>query len=368
MSKVMRPAWASIDLPALAHNLRAIRGFAGNNRVLAILKANAYGHGLTRIAQALTDIDAIGVARLDEALQLRNAGVTKPIVLLEGFFSADQIPVLAASNIEPVVHSTLQLQQLAEVANLTDRIKVWLKVDTGMHRLGVEPEDVSACYQRLYELPQVQGKPILMSHFACADEPNHSKNTSQITMFAQLHSDLSAAHGEVVTSLSNSAALLSNMAPQFDWVRPGLSLYGISPFANECGEQHGLKAVMTLQASIISVRKVAAGETVGYGAAWQPKADTNIGIVAIGYGDGYPRHAPEGTPVYINGRCYPLVGRVAMDMLTVDLGADLEVELGDTAQLWGKDLPVEIVAKAVGTIPYELLCNVARRVQLDYVE
>lgn len=364
----MRPAWASIDLPALAHNLRAIRGFAGNQRVLAILKANAYGHGLTRIAQALADIDAIGVARLDEALQLRNAGVTKPIVLLEGFFSADQIPVLAANNIEPVVHTQLQLQQLTEVTNLTDRIKVWLKVDTGMHRLGVEPNDVSACYQRLCDLPHVHGKPILMSHLACADEPNHTKNSSQIAMFEQLHGDLSAAHGDVVTSLANSAALLSSIAPQFDWVRPGLSLYGISPFANECGKKRGLKAVMTLQASIISVRKIAAGETVGYGAAWQPKAATNIGIVAIGYGDGYPRHAPEGTPIYINGRCYPLVGRVAMDMLTVDLGAELAVELGDTAQLWGKDLAVETVAEAVGTIPYELLCNVARRVQLDYVD
>lgn len=362
----MRPAWARIDLPALQANLQQIRSIAGDKRVLAILKANAYGHGLTRIAQALHDIDAIGVARLDEALQLRNAGITRPIVLLEGFFSANQIPILAASNIQPVLHNELQFAQLA--AAPIEPIRVWLKVDTGMHRLGVAVKEASTYYQALMAMPQVNGSPVLMSHFACADEPQHTQNQQQLGDFSQLHTHLCAQFGEVTTSLTNSAALLAGLGSEYDWVRPGLALYGISPFPQRTGCEHGLRAVMTLQASIISIRQVQAGATVGYGAAWCAERDTHIGIVAIGYGDGYPRHAPTGTPVWINGKVYPLVGRVAMDMISVDLGPNLAVALGDNAQLWGPDLPVEQVAEAVGTIPYELLCNVARRVQLDYIE
>lgn len=364
MAEAMRPAWAAIDLQALQNNTRVIRELAGERRILGVLKANAYGHGLTRIAQELSDIDAIGVARVDEALQLRNSGVTRPIVLLEGFFAAAQIPVLAASNIQPVIHNLHQLEQLTATVGVSNPMRVWLKIDTGMHRLGVEPAQVSACYQRLAELPQVDGAPILMSHFACADEPEHAQNSTQLKRFA----DVVAPYQNPVTSIANSAALLAGIGEQYDWVRPGLALYGVSPFLDTAGSDYSLQAVMNLYASVISVRKISAGEPVGYGAAWAPDHDTHIGIVAIGYGDGYPRNAPEGTPVWIRGRCYPLVGRVAMDMVTVDLGAELQVQLGDTAQLWGRELPVEKVAAAVGTIPYELLCNVARRVQLDYLD
>lgn len=364
MADLMRPAWAAIDLAALQHNVKVIRKLASGKRILAILKANAYGHGLQRIAQALTDIDAIGVARVDEALQLRNAGITRPIVLLEGFFDASQIPILAASNIQPVIHNLRQMKELSQVESLSDPLKIWLKVDTGMHRLGLEPDQMVSAYQQLIDLPQVQDHPVIISHLACADEPDHPQNQKQIGVYADVLAQLPPS----TTSFANSAALLGQLVPEYDWVRPGLALYGVSPFAGQVGRDHGLKPVMNLRASIISTRKIKAGEAVGYGGRWTAPEDTHIGIVAIGYGDGYPRHAPEGTPVLINGEIYPLVGRVAMDMVTVNLGQKLRVKLGDTAELWGSGLAVEKVADAVGTIPYELLCNVARRVQLDYRE
>ncbi|RUO23036.1 alanine racemase [Aliidiomarina minuta] len=356
----MRPAWAAIDLKALQHNLRLLREKAGHRQLLAILKANAYGHGLTRIAAELQQADAIGVARVDEALALRQEGIVKPIVLLEGFFEPSQLAVLAASQIQTVIHTEHQLVQL-ERAELNTPLKVWLKVDTGMHRIGVEPEETVAFYRRLQASDNVDGDPILMTHFASADTPEVEQNQQQLAVFNSLQDSLQAR-----LSISNSAAFLADLAPQDNWVRPGLVLYGVSPFADRRGQQLGLKPVMTLQASIISTREIDQGESVGYGAAWTARHKTRIGILAIGYGDGYPRNAPEGTPVWIEGRCYPLVGRVSMDMLAVDLGLDSDIEIGATGVLWGPQLPVEEVAEHVGTISHELLCNVARRVVLDY--
>lgn len=356
----MRPAWAAIDLDALRHNYHALRRQAGRASMLAILKANAYGHGLIRIARELSDVDAIGVARVDEALALREAGITRPIVLLEGFFEAEQLPLLAASGLQPVIHTEHQLQQLESVS-LGLPLKVWLKVDTGMHRLGVEPEQAIPFYRRLEASPNVQGAPVFMTHFASADMPGSEQTAAQLATFATLHEVL---QGPV--SLSNSAAVLTSTAPQDNWVRPGLALYGVSPFAHKVSGDIGLRPVMTLQASVISTRTIAAGERVGYGGTWQAAQPTRIGILAIGYGDGYPRHAPAGTPVFIDGQRYPLAGRVSMDMIAVDLGLDSRVEIGSTGVLWGPQLPVEEIAGWVDTIPYELLCNVARRVVLDY--
>lgn len=356
----MRPAWAAIDLDALRHNYQLLRHKAGGASILAILKANAYGHGLIRIARELSEVDAIGVARVDEALALRNAGVAKPIVLLEGFFEADQLPLLAASGLQPVIHTEHQLQQL-EKATLSTPLKVWLKVDTGMHRLGVEPEQAVPFYRRLEASANVQGAPVFMTHFASADMPQSDQTETQLASFTFLEAQLQG-----ITSLSNSAAFLRSVAPDDNWVRPGLAMYGISPFADKVSADLGLQPVMTLQASVISTRIINAGERVGYGGAWQAPQRTRIGILAIGYGDGYPRHAPPGTPVFINGQRYALAGRVSMDMIAVELGLDSDVEIGSTGQLWGPQLPVEEVAKWVGTIPYELLCNVARRVVLDY--
>lgn len=357
----MRPAWATINLPALAHNYRVLREYAGTARILAILKANAYGHGLSRIATELDGVDAIGVARLDEALALRNAGIVKPIVLLEGFFEPRQLPILAAGGIQPVIHAEYQLQQLEQAHGLAQPLKVWLKVDTGMHRLGVAPANAVAFYRRLQACSNVQGDPILMSHFASADTPKVAQNELQRQCFSGVQDVLKAP-----VSLSNSAALLAHVAAHDDWVRPGLALYGVSPFADKSAQSLGLQPVMNLQASVISVRSVSAGESVGYGGAWRAASATRIAVLAIGYGDGYPRNAADGTPVFIKGRCYPIVGHVSMDMLTVELGSSSDVEVGDTGQLWGPDLPVELIAEHVGTIPYELLCNVAHRVALDY--
>ena len=358
----MRPAWAAIDLPALAHNLAVLRDHAGEAQILAILKANAYGHGLSRIATELHGVDAIGVARLDEALALRNSGVVKPIVLLEGFFDPRQLPILAAGGIQPVIHAEYQLQQLEQARGLAQPLKVWLKVDTGMHRLGVPPADAVVFYRRLQACSNVQGDPILMSHFASADTPEVMQNELQCQRFLQVQGVLKAQ-----VSLSNSAALLAHVASHDDWVRPGLALYGVSPFSHRTAQSQGLRPVMNLQASVISVRNISAGDSVGYGGAWCADKSTRIAVLAIGYGDGYPRNAPDGTPVFINGRCYPIVGHVSMDMLSVELGLDSDVQVRDTGQLWGPDLPVELIARHVGTIPYELLCNVAHRVALDYV-
>lgn len=358
----MRAAWAEINLRALSHNLSVVRQHAGNAKVLAILKANAYGHGLSRVATQLDGVDAIGVARLDEALALRNAGIAKPIVLLEGFFSAAELPLLAASGIQPVIHSLYQLEQLEQAEGLAQPLCVWLKVDTGMHRLGVAPTDAVSLFRRLQTCANVKGTPILMSHFACADTPDHSQNEMQRVTFKPIQDEVQAP-----VSFSNSAALLANVTEHDDWVRPGLALYGVSPFADRDGADLNLQPVMSLQTSVIAIRELVAGEGVGYGVAWRASGPTRVGILAIGYGDGYPRTAPHGTPVYISGRRYPIVGRVSMDMLSVELGNDSDVQVGDTGQLWGPDVPVELIAKHVGTIPYELLCNVAHRVALDYI-
>lgn len=360
----MRAAWAEINTCAFSKNIDTLKEIAGTRKILAVLKANAYGHGLTRIAQALHDVDAIGVARLEEALELRTAGITQPIVLLEGFFEPSQLPMLAASNIQPVIHHPWQVQAVLAATGLPEPLKVWLKVDTGMHRLGVEPEEVQQWYQALSNAEQVAASPILMSHLACADEPKHPKNAQQINLFHQLARRLQPES----TSLANSGALLAGLGTEYDWVRPGLAMYGVSPFLQGNTEQVcGLEPVMRLCADVISTRWIRAGDTVGYSSAWQAKKATQIGIVAIGYGDGYPRLAPEGTPVWIHGKSYPLIGRVAMDMITVDLGEDSKVEVGMTAQLWGKELPVTQVAEHVGTVAYELLCNVAKRVNLVYL-
>ncbi|RTE87663.1 MULTISPECIES: alanine racemase [Gammaproteobacteria] len=362
----MRPARAYINLAALRNNLQEIRRVAPGKHILAVLKANAYGHGLTRIAKTLDDVDALGVARLNEGMELRKDGITKPIVLLEGFFSEDQLPLLAASNLQPVLHHQWQLDALYAAKNLPASLKVWLKVDSGMHRLGIEPSQAKLHFEQLSACEWVVGEPILMSHFACADEPKHPQNAEQLEIFKGLVNELRPTG----TSLSNSAAIFAGLGNNTDWIRPGLAMYGICPFVNQVDTDSytsNLKPVMNLLADVISTKRIHEGDFVGYGATWQASKSTNIGIVSIGYGDGYPRHAPVGTPVWINGKRYPLIGRVAMDMITVDLGDD-NVEPGATAELWGDHLPVKEVAEHVGTIAYELLCNVAKRVWLEYSE
>ena len=312
----MKAATAQIDLNALRANLARIRQLAPESMVMAVVKANAYGHGLLQTARALQQADAFAVARLEEALTLRSGGITKPILLLEGFFSADDLPVLATNNIQTVLHSDEQLQAI-ENAVLDHPLRAWLKIDSGMHRLGVRPEQFDAYFSRMQSCYNLQQPFKLMSHFSCADELDKGITEHQLAIFDQLVQGCEGEH-----SLANSAGILAWSQSHRDWVRPGISLYGVSPFVGDTGQQQGLTPAMTLSSSLIAVREHKAGEAVGYGARWSSPRNTRLGVVAIGYGDGYPISAPEGTPVLVNGRLVPLVGRVSMDMLTVDLGPE----------------------------------------------
>ncbi|WP_448567303.1 alanine racemase [Thalassotalea ganghwensis] len=355
----MRSATAVINLDALNRNFTFIRDLAPNAKILAVLKANAYGHGLERIAKALPQADAFGVARIGEALALRAGGVVKPIVLLEGFFEPQDLDILAVNNLQTIVHNQQQLEAICQ-AKLDKPLKVWLKIDTGMHRLGIDPQDFEKYYHALSMSPNVQQPIVLMSHLGCADDTDNPKTRSQIALFETVTAGLSNER-----SLANSAGTFVWPQSHYQWVRPGLMLYGVSPLAKANEKAKALAPVMTLQASVIAIRQLPAGETVGYGGTWQSEKDTKIGVIAIGYGDGYPRHAQTGTPVLVNGRIVPLVGRVSMDMITVDLGANANEKIGDVATLWGDGLPVEEVAKWSTTIPYELLCNISRRVEIS---
>lgn len=350
-------ATAVINLQALANNYHTIKTYAPNSKVLAVLKANAYGHGLERIAQALPQADAFGVARISEAIALRKSGITQPIVLLEGFFSADELDLLSEYNLETIIHNQEQLQAITQVT-INTPVKVWLKIDTGMHRLGIAPDEFDAFYKALKQSDNVQNDLILMSHLGCADNVKDKTTDIQLGLFEQF------TLSDNECSLANSAAICAWPNTHYDWVRPGLMLYGVSPMVEQGKEQHALQPVMTLKSSIIAIRKLAKGESVGYGSTWTNPETTHIAVIAIGYGDGYPRHAKNGTPIYVNGRIVPLVGRVSMDMITVDLGVKLIDKVGDEATLWGINLPIEKVAKFATTIPYELLCNISRRVHI----
>lgn len=357
----MKAATALIHTQALQHNLRIVREQAPTAKVVAVVKANAYGHGLLPVARTLKDADAYAVARIEEALSLRSGGIVKPVILLEGFFSADDLPVLAANNLQTAVHSWEQLEAL-EQADLPQPIRAWVKLDTGMHRLGVHPDEATTFFARLAQCKNVVQPFNLMTHFSCADELENPATHEQIELFKRLAQGMG---GEC--ALSNSAGVLAWKEAHADWVRPGIMLYGISPFPDKVGADHGLQPVMTLKSTLIAVREAKAGEKVGYGANWTTQRDTRLGVIAMGYGDGYPRMAPNGTPVLVNGRLVPTAGRVSMDMMTVDLGPGASDKVGDEVTLWGEGLPVEVVADHVGTIPYELVTKLTPRVILDFV-
>lgn len=358
----MKAAKACIDLSALQHNLQRVKAQAPESKVMAVVKANGYGHGLRHVAKHSNHADAFGVARIEEALQLRACGVVKPILLLEGFYSPGDLPVLVTNNIQTVVHCEEQLIAL-EQADLETPVVVWLKIDSGMHRLGVRPEQYDEFISRLKTCPNV-AKPLrYMSHFGCADELDSSITPQQIELFMSL---TSGCQGE--RSLAASAGLLAWPQSQLEWVRPGIIMYGVSPFSDKTAQDLGYQPVMTLKSHLIAVREVKKGESVGYGGIWTSERDTKVGVIAVGYGDGYPRSAPNGTPVWVNGRTVPIAGRVSMDMLTVDLGPDAADKVSDEAILWGKELPVEEVANHIGTIAYELVTKLTPRVEMEYTK
>jgi alanine racemase len=354
-----RPTLARINLQALQHNYSLAQQTAADSQVMAIIKANAYGHGLVSIAQALPDAAAFGVACLDEAIALREAGFDRRIVLLEGLFGPDDINLISGYRLDVVVHHDSQLQWLAQ-GQLLRPLDVWLKIDTGMHRLGFSPDSIRDIMSRLQQIPQVDTVRY-MTHFPCADDLDNPDTRQQIDTFRNAVAAVDGEH-----SLANSAGILGWPAARADWIRPGIMLYGSSPLNGRTAQSLDLQPVMTLSTQLIAVNMRKQGDTIGYGGNWSCPVDMPIGVAAIGYGDGYPRHAPSGTPLRVNGHAATLAGRVSMDMICIDLRDVPNPQVGDEVILWGEGLPVDEVAMAADTISYELLCSVGSRVQFDY--
>jgi alanine racemase len=358
---VTRLIRARIDSAALRANLQAIRARAPRSRVMAVVKANAYGHGLVPTVLALADADAFAVARLEEAMALREAGLKRRIVLLEGVLDAAQLAQAAALKLDLVVHEPLHID-LLEQSRGQRPFALWLKVDTGMNRLGFRPQDFRAAWERLRNLKPAPQQLRVLTHLACADEADGSYTAEQLARLRPLVSGL-----DVELSIANSAAILAQPSTHAAWLRPGLALYGVSPFAAQRGAQLGLRPAMTLESTVIALREVAAGERVGYGGVWRAQRPSRLAIVAAGYGDGLPRSIPAGAPVLIAGQRAALAGRVSMDMIAVDITDLRPVVLGERVELWGANLPVEELAAAAGTIAYELLCGVSQRVPIELV-
>ena len=354
-----RPIQVRIDLAALAHNLQVARR-ATSARIMAVVKAAAYGHGLLRTARALQAADGFALLDISDAVLLRDAGFRQEILLLEGCFAAEDMQRVAEYALTCVIHSPHQIAML-DAFPLRNSLNVWVKVNTGMNRLGFQPQDLAAVMARLKSHPAVRDI-VLMTHFSCADEA--SGIPGQMDTF-----NIAAAPYRVARSLANSAALLRFPSTHADWVRPGIMLYGASPFAYggsayASAQQLGLKPVMTLSSQIIAVREMAEGACVGYGGIFCAETAMRVGIVACGYADGYPRHAPTGTPILVGGLPTRTLGRVSMDMLTVDLTTLPNVTVGSPVTLWGEGMPVDDVARAAGTISYELLCALTARVPI----
>ena len=351
----MRPLVATIDSGALKHNLAIVRRHAPRSRVLAVVKANAYGHGLMRAAAALSEADGFALLELEDAVRLREAGFRQRIVLLEGFFEPGELPVLLKHGLATVVHN---MEQVAALERLPDgaRLDVLLKANTGMNRLGLAAAEYSEALDRLRRNARV-GSITLLTHFADADD---ARGVGwQLERLRRL-----PGYGSLPCSLANSAAILRYPETHGDWVRPGIMLYGCSPFPEGAGGEAGLKPVMTLESRIIAVQELQPGDAVGYGGAFQAERGMRVGVVACGYADGYPRHAPTGTPIMVAGRMTRTLGRVSMDMLCADLTEVPGAGVGSRVVLWGEGVPVERVAEAAGTVGYQLLCALAPRVRI----
>ncbi|MFZ1388241.1 MAG: alanine racemase [Thiolinea sp.] len=355
-----RPARAVIDLNAIRHNYRLAKSLAAHSKALAIIKANAYGHGAVKVAQSLAaEVDGFGVACIEEALELRDSGVKLPILLLEGCFTPDELVIADRESLSLVVHNQQQLDYLL-VAKPKNKFKIFLKVDTGMHRLGFAPSEVKALWFALQKCAHIESV-TLMTHFARADELDSDYTLQQLQRFKDAVAGLNAPY-----CLANSPAILGWPATHYDWVRPGLMLYGASPFNQDNAAAQQLRPAMCLESALIGIRQLAAGEPIGYGGRFRCEQPTTVGVVAIGYADGYPRHAIDGTPIAVNGIRTRVIGRVSMDMMTIDL-TGIDCQLGDRVQLWGEQVLATEVAQASSTIPYTLFTGVTRRVPLTYL-
>ncbi|MCK7592471.1 alanine racemase [Pseudomarimonas salicorniae] len=352
-----RPASATIHTDALQHNLAEVRRRAPGSRVMAVVKADGYGHGLERVAQALAGADAFGVASIADAERIRATGSSKRIVLLSGFFEPADLSLIRRLQLDTVVHHETQLAMI-EADRDPAPLRLWVKFDSGMHRLGFDLADAERVAERIRALPQCAEAPVWMTHFARSDEFEAAATADQVARFDAALECLGGAR-----SLSNSAAVLGWPAAHRDWVRAGGALYGLSVVAGKTGADFGLRPAMSLTSRLVAVNHVPEGEAIGYGGVYVARRPLRVGIVALGYGDGYPRVAPSGTPVLVGGQRAPTVGRVSMDLMAIDLSHLPAAQVGDPVTLWGPDLPVEHIAEAAGTISYELTCGITRRVR-----
>ena len=350
-----RKTAAYIDREAIRCNFSAAGSFAPDAKVVAVIKADAYGHGILPVAEALQDLAPMfGVATIDEALALRDAGIDNAILVMEGVTTADDCEAAAAQDVVLMVHTREQVAMMAGRS-----ASAWIKVDTGMHRLGIKSADLADTLKQLRDGGvDVQ---VVCTHLACAEEPARAATEKQLSEFAQYTAEIG-----LPLSVANSAAIIAWPDSRADWVRPGIMLYGVSPFANDDESVRKLRPAMTLSSEIIAIREIPSGDSVGYGARWTANRTSVIATVAVGYADGYPRHAPNGTPVSINGEVMPLAGSVSMDMITVDVTDHSGVAIGDLVELWGSNVSVNEVAERAGTIGYELLTGVTARVPRIY--
>lgn len=349
--------FVELDLNALRHNFAQVKRYAPQSKVLAMLKANAYGHGQTVCALALKDADAFGVARIDEAIALRQAHIQQPVVLMGGITSSEELDIAEQYNIDFIVHDNTQLDLLNAYKG-DHQFTVWLKIDTGMRRLGFAPGLALPAYQQLKQHKNVKQPFVVLTHLIAPEKCEQTFTQEQYNLFTQVTADWPEEK-----SIAKSAAIMAWPKTQLDWVRPGIMLYGISPFIDKSGHDLGLKPVMTLKSQIIRINPCKQGDNLGYGGHWRCPRDMRIGVVAIGYADGYPRHIQDFGPIMVNGHRCGVVGRVAMDLLMVDLTHAPDAAIGDIVTLWGNGLPIEQVALAAQTVPYTLTTAVSTRVK-----
>lgn len=353
---------ATIDLAAIQHNLAQVRRYAPRSRVMAAIKADAYGHGAVPVARALeaANVDAFAVACMEEAITLRRAHVVTPIAILEGIISSEEAALAVYERLQIVVNDFWQLDLLEALPDSSE-VSLWFKLDTGMHRLGFALGEVPRLVEALRRRPRWQFMGWI-THLACADEPENPATREQIARFEAALDGLPGAR-----SIANSAGILAWPEARADWVRPGLMLYGATPLAHRSAAELGLKAAMTLESRLIAVREYEAGEPIGYGQTYRCPERMPIGVVAVGYADGVHRSLPNGAPVMIHGRRVPVAGRVSMDMITVDLRTVPQARVGDTVRIWGEGLPAEEIAQYARTLVYELFCGLTQRVLFKHL-